>query len=154
MAFLVGYEWRVTARLRLAVRQRTGISFSEIEGDGEVVNPPEPVRESLAANGPAVLTVSCRDGLGEAAVRYAADVGARELITLHMPGLLAEPELRGLARACELRNLNNRGIDKHLLVLGPSALAVFAGAAANASGTVRIPFWDGSRYVEPLIVGA
>jgi len=156
LAFLVGYEWRVTTRLRPTVRQRTGISFSKVEGDGEVANPPDPIRESLAADGPAVLAVSCRDGLGEAATNYAAEVGARELITLHAPGLLAAPELRGLARACarQLRNLNNRGIDKHLLVLGPSALAVFAGAAANASGPVTIPFWDGSRYVEPLVVGA
>lgn len=156
LAFLVGYEWRVTTRLRLAVQQRTGISFSAIEGDGEVANPPDPIRESLAADGPAVLTVSCRDGLGEAATNYAAEVDARELITLHAPGLLAAPELRGLARACarQLRNLNNRGIDKHLLVLGPSALAVFAGAAANASGPVTIPFRDGSGYVEPLVVGA
>jgi hypothetical protein len=156
LAFLVGYQWRVTTRLRLAIRQRTGSSFLEIEGDGVVANPPEPVRHPLAEDGPAVLAVSCRDGLGEAAARYAAEVGARELVILHTPGLLAEPELRGLARACacQLRNLNNRGIDKHLLVLGPSALAVFAGAAANASGPVTIPFWDGSRYVEPLIVGA
>jgi TIR domain/SMODS-associated and fused to various effectors sensor domain len=156
LAFLVGYEWRVTTRLRLAVKQRTGSSFVEIEGDGTVANPPDRVRESLAAHGPAVLAVSCRDGLGEAAARYAAEVDARELVILHTPGLLSAPELRGLARACarELRNLSNRSIDKHLLVLGPSALAVFAGAAANASGPVTIPFWDGSRYVEPLIVGA
>jgi hypothetical protein len=28
LAFLVGYEWRVTTRLRLRIRQRTGSSFS------------------------------------------------------------------------------------------------------------------------------
>jgi len=72
LAFLVGYEWRVTTRLRLAVKQRTGTSFLEIDGDGAFVNPPDPVRESLAGHGPAVLAVSCRDGLGEAAARYAA----------------------------------------------------------------------------------
>lgn len=120
-----------------------------------MTNPPEPARKSLAAPGPAVLAVSCRDGLGDAAARYAAEVGARELITLHVPGLLAAPDLRGLARACarELCDLNNRGLDKHLLLLGPAALAVLAGAAANASGPVTIPFWNGSRYVEPLVVG-
>jgi len=155
LAFLTGYQWRTTTRLRLAVRQRTGVSFATIDGDGAVINPPGPARKSLAAPGPAVLAISCRDGLGDAAPRYAAEVGARELITLHVPGLLAAPYLRGLARACarELRNLNNRGVDKHLLLLGPSALAVLAGAAANATGPVTIPFWNSGRYVEPLVVG-
>jgi hypothetical protein len=155
LAFLTGYQWRTTTRLRLAVRQRTGVSYATIDGDGPVTNPPAPARRSLAAPGPAVLAVSCRAGLGDAAARYAAEVGARELITLHVPGLLAAPDLRGLARACarELRNLNNYGVDKHLLLLGPAALAVLAGAAANASGPVTIPFWNGSRYVEPLVVG-
>jgi len=155
LAFLTGYQWRTTSRLRLAVRQRTGVSFATIDGDGAVTNPPEPARRSLAAPGPAVLAVSCRDGLGDAAARYAAEVGAGELITLHLSGLLAAPDLRGLARACarELRDLNNRGAAKHLLLLGPAALAVLAGAAANASGPVTIPFWNGSRYVEPLVVG-
>ena len=155
LAFLTGYQWRTTSRLRLAVRQRTGVSYSTIDGDGPVTNPPEPERRSLAAPGPAVLAVSCREGLGDAAARYAAEVGACELITLHVPGLLAAPDLRGLARACarELRDLSSRGLDKHLLLLGPAALAVLAGAAANASGPVTIPFWNGSRYVEPLVVG-
>jgi hypothetical protein len=49
--------------------------------------------------------------------------------------------------------LNHRRIDKHLLMLGPVALAVFAGAAANACGPIRIPFWDGSSYVQPIVVG-
>lgn len=156
LAFLVGYEWRVTTRLRLTVRQRTGVSFSPIEGDGEVASLPSPVRSARAGDGPAVLAVTCRDGLGEVAGRYAAELRARHLIVLHFPGLLGAPELRGLARACarELQRLNSLGIAKHLLMLGPSALAVFAGAAANATGPVTIPFWDGSRYVEPLVVGS
>jgi hypothetical protein len=155
LAFLVGYEWRTTTRLRIAVRQRTGVFVATVEGDGTAANPPEPDRTALAGAGPAVLAVSCRDGLGQAAARYTAEVNARELTTLHVPGLLAPSELRALARACarELRTLNNRGVDKHLLLLGPSALAVFAGAAANASGLVTIPFWNGSRYVEPITVG-
>jgi hypothetical protein len=111
-----------------------------------VVTPPDPVRNSLAVGGPVVLAVSCRDGFGQAAHRYAADVDAQELITLHVPGVLPVAALRGLARACarELQLLNGRGVDKHLLLLGPSGLAVLAGAAANASGPVVIPSWNGS----------
>jgi hypothetical protein len=153
LAFLVGYEWRLTTRIRLVIGLRTGVSLQELQGDGEAAMPPEPVREPLAAGGPVVLAVSCRDGLGQAAQRYAAEVGARELITLHVPGLLGPPELRGLARASarELQSVNNRGVEKHLLLLGPSALAVLAGTAANASGPVKIPFWNGRRYVNPLV---
>jgi hypothetical protein len=154
LAFLVGYEWRVTTRMHLTVRQRTGISFSEIDWDGAVESPPSADRLPLVGAGPVVLAVSCRDGLSKVAGRYAADVGARQLIVLHVPGVLDPPALRGLARACarELHLLNSLGVAKHLLILGPSALAVLAGAAANAAGPVTIPFWDGRRYVEPLLV--
>jgi hypothetical protein len=156
LAFLVGYEWRITTRLRLAVRQRTGGSFSIISGDGEANDPPEPQCRSVGGTGPSVLALSCRDGFGDAALRYAHGIGAREVVTLHRAGILGPSELRALARAGadELRKLNNQGIDKHLLILGPAALAVFAGAAANATGPVSVPFWDGKTFVRPLVVGA
>ncbi|HXG44984.1 MAG TPA: SAVED domain-containing protein [Gemmatimonadales bacterium] len=156
LAFLVGYEWRVTARLRLGVRQRTGSSFSVIWGEGEARDAPEPKCRSLGGTGPSILAVSCRDGFEDAALRYADEIGAREVITLHRPGILGASDLRALARAAaeQLRKLNNKGIDKHLLILGPAALAVFAGAAANATGPVTIPFWDGTSFVGPLVVGA
>jgi len=155
LAFLVGYEWRITTRLRLTVNQRTGVSFTEVDSDGCIARTPEAVQERLGGDGPAVVVVSCLNGLGDTARRYAAQVGARELITLHVPGILDAAAIRSLARACarELRALNHRGIDKHLLMLGPVALAVFAGAAANACGAVKIPFWNGSSYVRPLVVG-
>jgi len=155
LAFLVGYEWRLTTRLRLVSGLRTGITLGDLSGDGEVAEPREPVRESLSGCGPVVLAVSCRDGLGQAARRYAAEVGARDLITLHVPGVLEAPAIRGLARACarELQRVNNGGVEKHLLMLGPSSLAVFAGAAANATGPVTIPFWNGRTYVDPLVCG-
>ena len=53
-----------------------------------------------------------------------------------------------------LSALLGRTTEKHLLLLGPSGLAVFAGAAANASEPVTIPFWNGNSYVDGLIVGA
>jgi hypothetical protein len=112
------------------------MSLEELPGDGEAIMPPESLREPLAGSGPVVLAVSCRDGLGQSGPRYAADVGARELITLHVPGVLAAPALRGLARksARELQSVNNRGVEKHLLLLGPSALAVLAGQRRTLVG--------------------
>lgn len=137
------------------MRQRTGVSFTEIDSEGEAANAPTPVHEPLRGDGPAVLAVSCLDGMGDAARRYAALVGARALITLYVPGILDSGRLRGLARTCarELRALNNRGMEKHLLILDSVALAVLVGEAANACGPIAIPFWEGSRYVQPLIVG-
>jgi len=156
LAFLVGHEWRVTTRLQMAVRQRTGVSSRTIESDDEVTDPAEVIHQPLGREGPVVVAVSCQDGFGEAAIHYAALVDACELVTLHKPGQLTDAELRGLGRQCarELRSLNNRGLDKHLLMLGPVALAVFAGVAANASGRTTMPFWNGTEYVTPVIVGA
>src|SRR5439155_4787517 len=141
LAFLVGYEWRLTTRLRLTVELRTGTTFGELTGDGDVVVPQEPSREPLGGHGPAVLAVSCRGGFGEAAQRYAAEVDARELISLHVSGVLETPALRGLAHATAraLGRLNGQAVDKHLLILGPAGLAVLAGAASNATGAVTIP---------------
>lgn len=156
IAFLLGFEWRITSRLRLSVRQRTGTTVSVVEGDGRVEDPPGPVREVLSGRGPAVLVISCRGGLGGLPGDYAAGIDASEIIVFHVPGELSEAKMRGLARSCasELRGLNNRGIEKHLLMLGPTSLAVFAGAASNACGPVVIPFWDGQRYCNPLVVGS
>lgn len=94
--------------------------------------------------------------LGRPSLSLAADLDARELITLHVPGVLGALALRGLARACaqELQRANGRGVEKHLLMLGPSGLAVFAGAASNATGPVTVPFWNGERYADRLVVGA
>jgi hypothetical protein len=155
LAFLVGYEWRITSRMRLSVRQRTRITYSVIESDGVVVQAPIPTRESLRGTGPAVIAVSCGRDIGDQPQRYAAEVNARELISLHVPGELSPGQIRGLSRACasELGNLNNRSVEKHLLMLGPAALAMFAGAASNACGSVVVPFWDGRRYCNSLVVG-
>lgn len=154
LAFLVGYEWRITTRLQLSVLQRTGVAFAEIESDGGVADAPEAVHAALGGNGPAVVAVSSRDGLGEVAASYAADLHSRELISIHDSGLLDAAGIRGLSRATArvLRDLNNQGVEKHLIMLGPEALAVFAGAASNASGPVTVPFWDGTQYQSPLVV--
>ena len=156
LAFLVGYEWRATTRLRLLIGQRTGASFSWIEHNGPLGEMPQPIPRRLEGDGPAVLVVSCgEDPLEAVALTYAKEVRASELFLLHTPGLLDGRGLRALARASagQLRKLNDRAVDKHMLIRGPGALAVMCGAESNAVGPVVVPFWDGSKYVSPLTVG-
>lgn len=154
LAFLVGYEWRITARLRLRVLQRTGSSYAWVEADGPVAAAPRPVAKRLRQVGPAVLAVSCGEPLGETARLYCNKHSASELITLDIPGTLDHAQMRAAAResAGLLRDLNGRGLVKHLLIKGPVALAAMMGAASNASGPVTVPFWDGTRYVSPIKV--
>jgi hypothetical protein len=108
----------------------------------------------LDGDGPAVVAVSCKDPLERVALRYAKKVHASELVLLHVSGLLDAAGLRALARAGagQLRELNNRVLDKHLLIRGPGALAVMCGAESNAAGPVVLPFWDGSGYVSPVVI--
>ena len=155
LGFLVGYEWRITSRVRLWVRQRTGSSYSWVEADGPTAAVPRAVVQRLGRDGPAVLAVSCGGPLDETALRYCDDQSASELVTLHVPGMLDHAQMRAVAReaAVLLRDLNDRGLVKHLLLRGPVALATMLGAASNASGPVEVPFWDGSRYVSPIAVG-
>lgn len=155
LAFLVGYEWRGTTRLRLRIGQRTGATFSWIEHAGPLGEEPVPEPRRLDGNGPAVLAVSCGDSLETAALTYASEVRASELVLLHVPGLLGSDGLRALARAAtgQLRKLNERARDKHMLIRGPGALAMMCGAEANAAGPVTLPFWDGSKYVSPIVAG-
>lgn len=155
LAYLVGYEWRLASRLRLRVEQRTGSSYAWVDGEGPTTEIPPPVTRSFDRPGPAVLAVSCVGPLDEAAKRYAEEQSASRLVTLHVPGLLDATQMRSLAREAAgcLRDLNDEGFRKHLLIKGPEAVAVMLGAASNASGPVTVPFWDGTRYVSPIIVG-
>ncbi len=155
LAFLVGYEWRGTTRLRLRIGQRTGASFSWIAHAGPIGEEPKPLLRRLDGDGPVVVAVSCKDPLERAALAYAKQVRGSELVLVHVPGLLDASGLRALARAAagQLRAVNDRGGDKHLLVRGPGTLAVMCGAESNAAGPVTLPFWDGSKYVSPIVVG-
>lgn len=155
LAFLVGYEWRVTTRLRLRIGQRTGASFSWIAHAGPLGEEPKPVPKRLAGNGPVVVAVSCKDPLERAALAYAKEVRASELVLLHVPGLLDGAGLRTLARAAagQLRAVDDGPVGKHLLIRGPGALAVMCGAESNATGPVALAFWDGTKYVSPIVVG-
>lgn len=76
LAFLVGYEWRSTTRLRLRIAQRTGASFSWIEHSGPLGEEPTPVTRHLNGDAPVVVAVSCKDPLGCSRVRV-GDVWTR-----------------------------------------------------------------------------
>lgn len=156
LAFLVGYEWRVTSRIRLRVGQRTGSSYTWVDAAGSTVAISEPAIEVYDRLGPAVLAVSCGGPFDEVAKRYAAEQHASRLISLHAPGLLDAPQIRAMARKAArcLQDLNDRGLHKHLLIKGPVAMAAMLGAASNASGAVTLPFWDGKRYVSHITVAS
>lgn len=155
LAFLVGFEWRITTRLRLHIKQRTGSSFAWVEADGPLSEAPSAIPRRFDRDGPVVVAVSCKDPLEEVAQSYAEEIQASELLILHVPGAIDECQMRALARrtADELGKLNDRSVDKHLLIRGPVALATMIGAASNACGPVTIPFWDGARYVAPIVAG-
>ena len=155
LAYLVGYEWRITTRARLEINQRTGSTFHWISADGPTVPIAAPVVVERGVDGPTVVLVSCRSGAPGAADRYADSVGAGRLVTLHVDGLLSDEQVRGLARtaADALRAANDRGVEKHLLIVGPAVLSMLIGAAANACGRVTVPMWDGTSYVSPIVVG-
>ena len=156
LAFLVGYEWRITSRLILRMEQRTGSSFAWVDGNGPTTEIPTPVVNSFDRSGPAVLVVSCGGSFDKVAKRYADEQSASRLVTVRVPGLLNAEQMRSVARKAAdcLRELNNAGLRKHLLIKGPVAIAALLGAASNASGPVTMPFWDGSRYVSPITVGS
>jgi hypothetical protein len=94
--------------------------------------------------------------LDDAASKYAEQVRAGALDIYHVPGLVGAKELLGLTTALtrHLRQLNDSGIEKHLLMRGPHGLALLLGAALNGTGTTIAPFWNGAQYVNPLAVGA
>lgn len=156
LAMLAGYAWRVTTRLRLSIRQRTGSGITKVDGDGSVTTgwPGFETREYRPA-GPCVVAVGVRRPLGEALDAYAERIGAGKGLLLEVDRFLEPAEIRGLGRliAAELGRLNELGVEKHLLLLGPAALAMLIGAGANATGSAHVPFWDGSRYVSPITIG-
>lgn len=117
---------------------------------------------SLDRSGPVVVAVSVGKPLDGAAQRYAAARGARETRCLHIPlddqrnRMLAPEGINGVAQWTveQLAELNDRGTEKHLLLLGPASLAVRIGAAANGTGRTWVPFWDGAAgYTSGVTIG-
>jgi hypothetical protein len=157
LAMLMGYEWRVTTRLRLVARQRTHSGLIEVRGDGPVSGGwPNWTERSLGRQGPTVFAVATTNQpLGPSLDNYAYQHHAGRLISLHVPGRLDPAGIRGLARhvADEARAVGHGGSPRHLLLAGPVSLGLFIGAAWNANGPIVVPLWNGSSYGSPITVG-
>jgi hypothetical protein len=157
MAMLLGYEWRVTSRLKLAIRQRRRSATVTVKGDGRTRSRWPAWRENvLGGSGPCVVAAATTQApLTNSVAAYAARVGASRTIELHSPGELDAAGLRGLARhiAATLRHIGSTGVEKHLLLAGPCALAALVGAASNANGPTLVPFWNGRGYISPVTIG-
>lgn len=160
MAALMGYEWRVTTRFKLRIRQRTGSSILVVDGDGDGDGDtdagfPDWAVTDLSGTGPLVVAVSTGRPLSGPLSQYAHQVAARRTLELHLPGRLDADGIRGLGRhiADTLGDIANTGQPKHLLLAGPESLATLIGAGANATGTTTMPFWNGQGYVTPVTLG-
>ncbi len=157
LALFVGYEWRYTTGIRLEVVQQKGPQTLVVKaGASTAWTPIPPSLRAWRRRGPTVVAVGVGQPLDDAAIRYARTVGAGELLTYNVPGLVGREELLGLTSAVvsDLRRLNDRGVDKHLLLRGPQGMALLIGAAMNATGPTTVPFWNGSEYATELVVGA
>jgi hypothetical protein len=135
-------------------------TVEDLPADPREWRPPEVT--PLADDGPVVLALSVGKPLDGAARRYAAAHGARETRCLHvavddLPNRMLSPAaIRSLATWAvdQFAALNDRGVERHLLLLGPAALAVRIGAAANGTGRTWLPFWDGGDgYVSGVTIG-
>lgn len=156
LAYLVGLRWSVISRLRVDFRQLTGATERTISGEGDVTYPVEPPDLSAVTDGPVVVAVSTPTSINEAARRYADAVGAELTLSLSAERILEPAEFRGLARAtaATLKGLSDLGVEKHLVIRGPAAVAGLIGTAANATGWTEVPFWCRDRYVNPLHLGS
>ena len=160
LAMLLGYEWRVTSRLKLTINQRTRSGIVVVTGDGDLHDPsawPAWEEDDLGRDGPTVVALTTtQQSLAGPLLSYAATVGAGRTVSLHAPGELDAPGMRGLARhaAAKLREVGQQAPNPHFLLAGPNGLATLIGAGSNANGPVVVPFWDGSKYVSPLVIGS
>ncbi|WP_217923120.1 SAVED domain-containing protein [Miltoncostaea oceani] len=157
LAAALGYQWRAVSGLQLEVAQRFGgremtVSSKMLASGFSVV----PARQARGGEGPVLVVVSAPEPIDGAAGRYADEIGAEEIITLHAPHVLSEDQIGGLAQQAArlLADLSDLGRDKHLVVRGPMSLAIMIGAASNAIGPTRVPLWDRSGgYLPGLVIG-
>lgn len=163
LAALIGWEWNRVRPFRLTVQQPSTAGMQTVEDIP--ANPQRwgaPELTPLGDNGPAVVALSVGKRLDGTVQRYAAAQSARETRCLHvalddLPDRMLSPEdIRSLAMwtVDQLAELNDRGVEKHLLLLGPASLAVRIGAAANGTGRTWMPFWDGGAgYAFGVTIG-
>jgi len=157
IASLLGYEWRVTSRLKLSIRQRTRSGIIVVHGDGHAADGwPEWSEDKTGGDSGCVIAVATTgSSLAGPLVQYARQVHAARTYELHVPRELDAAGMRGLARyvAAKLREVGCGNGQMHLLLAGPCALAALVGAAANAAGPVIVPLWNGSSYGSAITLG-
>jgi hypothetical protein len=116
---------------------------------------PAPEIVGLDGEGPVVLVVSTVNSPSGAARRYAEEKRAHRIVHLHVPGnehrVVGPDEIACLSEQCskELGAINDEGLGKHLIILGPPSLAVWIGAKAHGTGPTQIPFWDQATGYKP-----
>lgn len=131
-----------------------------IDDDNSEVVLPTPAVTTMSGSGPFVVAVSVGKPLTGTLGRYAADVGARGTVHLHLPlergQLLNGREINALANwvVRELGRANDEGCEKHLILLSPVSLAVRIGTIAHGTGRTWLPLWDGeSSYRGGIMIG-
>lgn len=157
LAALVGWEWNRVRPIDLRVVQISTAGSMLVEDLGnQMQSASEPREFSFEGDGPHVVALSVGKDLGDTVPRYASGLDARGAIHLHLDGPLDPAGICGAASWAieQLSALNNRGIAKHLLLLGPVSLAVRIGASANGTGKTTIPSWDGGTgYGSCVVIG-
>lgn len=157
LAALVGWEWNRVRPVNLRIVQASAwgvieVTDDQVSGDGL----PTPAELTHRENGPHVVALSVGKNLGEAVTRYADQIAARGSTHLHVDSPL---DAEGICRASawaidQLSGLSAEGVEKHLLLLGPSSLAVRIGASSNGTGRTTVPFWDGDNgYASAVVLG-
>jgi hypothetical protein len=157
LAALVGWEWNRVQPIDLRVVQLSTTGSMLVEDLGhQTQSASEPRRFSFEGNGPHVVALSVGKDLGDTVSRYATGIDAEGAIHLHVGGPLDPAGICGAADWAieQLSALKNRGIAKHLLLLGPVSLAVRIGASANGTGKTTVPSWDGDTgYGSSVVIG-
>ena len=139
-----GGRWRLALLHPCRTRSRRSCAVAGLversAGSGMTFSAPESVSVVFAVGDPQLRQavrraqdVAVREGS-----RVRAAVRARRTLDLHIPAELDATGIRALAQhiAATLRNSNNSGQPKHLLLAGPASLSALVGAAANANGPV------------------
>lgn len=161
LAALVGWEWNRVRPIRLTVMQPSPEGLLEVpDVPGDTTSLPDPATSHHGGDGPVVLAVSVGKDLGDGVRRYCEAQNARSSMHLHISldgrRALTGEQIAGLATwtVQRLAGINAQVVEKHLLLLGPSSLAVRLGAAANGTGRTFVPFWDGgSGYASGVLIG-
>lgn len=153
--FLIGARWQVATGLRLTVEQRTRSTWSTWSNEGRVKRGCLRVRETRrGGTGPWVAVAAIGRDISGAVERYVRQVDAAGLVVVEVDGDVDDGGARAAAAAVArtLKSLGDRNVEKHLLMAGPGAVAIFAGASSNGAGRLSVPAWSGGGYVEGITI--